>query len=200
MQRLCDIFFSILSIILLSPVFLLLALFIKIESRGPILFLQTRVGRNKQPFTIYKFRSMRVNTIAPLELGRIKHDHAIVTRVGHFMRRTKLDEIPQFFNVLFGDMAIVGPRPCLFETMNTMSASECRRFDVMPGVTGWAEVNGNVELSWEEQLVLDLWYVDHRSALLDLHIIIQTILTVFVGSIKNKKALLKARLHRAGNE
>lgn len=192
MKRILDIFIAIISILILSPFFMLLPILIKITSSGPVFFSQIRVGKDKKPFKIYKFRSMRLHRSSEAA-GRIKHNHAVVTRIGYFMRRTKLDEIPQFFNVLLGDMSVVGPRPCLFETIETMSESEFRRFRMLPGITGWAEVNGNVELSWEEQLSLDLWYVDHYHWLLDFQIMFRTFFTVLLGSIKNQRALAKSK-------
>lgn len=195
MQRIFDICFASIALILLSPFFLLIVMVIKLESKGPAIFKQKRVGKDMRPYFIYKFRSMVVHDFLPEELGPIKHNHNLVTRSGHFLRRTKLDEIPQFFNVLKGDMRIVGPRPCLFSTLETLTDTEKRRFKVLPGLTGWAEINGNVELSWREQLTLDLWYVDHYSFRLDLKIIYKTILTVLFGSIRNIHALSQAEIY-----
>ena len=117
--------------------------------------------------------------------------------IGYFLRRAKLDEIPQFFNVFFGEMSIVGPRPILFSTLHEMEVkARLIRSKVLPGITGWSEVNGNVELSWKEQLLLDLWYVDHHSIRLDMEIIAKTIVTIFVGSIRNKKAIFEAEQYQ----
>ena len=193
LKRVFDIFFSIVCITLLSPLCILLAILIRLESSGPIFFIQERVGKSEKPFRIIKFRSMHTHHFTPEELGPIKHNHAVVTRVGYWLRRTKLDEIPQFFNVLWGDMSVVGPRPCLLSTAEQMTAQEKHRFLDRPGVTGWAEVTGNVELSWHEQLLLDLWYVDHQTFFLDMQIILRTILTVLFGSIRNDKALEQAK-------
>lgn len=193
-KRACDLVVATLCIILLSPVCLLLAILIFLESPGPVFFVQSRMGKDEQPFKMYKFRSMVVNNIDPLKLGALKHDHALVTRVGYFMRRTKLDEVPQFINVLLGEMSLVGPRPCLVERINEMAPHERRRFSVRPGLTGWAEVNGNVELTWREQLMLDLWYIDNYSLWLDTQILIKTIGVILWGSKRNEKALMAAKM------
>ncbi len=195
MKRLFDIIFSFFFLVLLAPAFLLIAFLIKIESAGPVFFKQKRVGKNESPFYIYKFRSMYLHQHSPSELGPIKHNHALVTPVGYILRRLKLDEIPQLINVLSGSMSLVGPRPCLFDSLKDMSISERRRFNVRPGLTGWAEVNGNVELTWREQLSLDLWYVDHQSFGLDLKILIQTTVVILRGSIRNQKAIDLAESH-----
>ncbi len=194
-QKIFDRLSALICIFLLSPLYLLVAVLIKVESKGPVFFVQERVGYNQCPFKIYKFRSMVVNDYDPQVLGPVKHNHAIVTKVGYWLRRTKLDEIPQFFNVLCGDMSMVGPRPCLFSTLKLMRPHELRRFKVLPGMTGWAEVNGNVELTWNEQLALDLWYVDHRSLCLDIHILFKTLATVLFGSIKNVGVLKQAQAY-----
>ncbi len=195
-KRAVDFTLALIALIFLSPVFLVLALLIKLETGGSVFFLQKRVGKNEKPFTIFKFRSMyEKHGLTPEELGPVKHNHAVVTKLGHFMRRTKLDEIPQFVNVLMGTMSIVGPRPCLYSSLEEMSEDERRRFSVSPGVSGWAEVNGNVELTWHEQLALDLWYIDHQSFWLDWLIIGKTLKTIFWGSIRNEKALLQAHKH-----
>jgi undecaprenyl phosphate N,N'-diacetylbacillosamine 1-phosphate transferase len=190
--RLINFLFSLVCIVFLLPILGIIALLIKIESNGPAIFKQNRVGKNEKTFTIYKFRSMRLHSETPAELKAIKHNHALVTRVGYFIRRFKLDELPQLWNVLRGEMSLIGPRPCLHLRIDQMSADERRRFNVLPGMTGWAEVNGNVELTWEEQLKLDLWYVDHKSIWLDLFIFFKTIAVVLFGSYKDETAIKRA--------
>ena len=192
-KRILDVLLVIPAIILLVPVWLLLSLCVFIENPGPVIFRQVRLGKDEKLFTLYKFRSMYTNNIPPLDLGAVKHNHALVTRVGYFIRRLKLDETPQLLNILKGDMSLVGPRPCLPARSQTMPLEEKRRFSFLPGLTGWAEVNGNVELSWEEQLLLDLWYVDHWSLFLDFKIILKTIVVVFFGSTRNEVALMLAK-------
>lgn len=192
-KRLLDLIISIFCIVILSPFFCILPLLIFIESPGPIIFSQKRVGKKEKSFNIYKFRSMYVHNLDPSEIGAVKHSHPLVTKIGYIMRRTKLDEIPQFFNVLRGDMSLVGPRPCMFERIKNMTSYERHRFLFLPGMTGWAEVNGNVEFSWDEQLLLDLWYIDHQSLWLDFVILARTFVVLFIGSIRNDEALNRAR-------
>lgn len=193
MKRILDIFLSLLAVIILLPLWIIVAIAIFAEDRGPICFRQTRLGQDGILFILYKFRSMRVNQIPPLELGAIKHNHALVTSVGYVIRRFKIDETLQFLNVLKGDMSLVGPRPCLPQSMDSMTTQEKKRFACLPGLTGWAEVNGNVELLWEEQLLLDLWYVENRSLYLDILILLRTIGVVVCGSHRNETALNLAR-------
>ncbi len=194
-KRSFDLFVATVCIILLLPVGLILAALISLETPGGIFFVQTRMGKDEKPFKMYKFRSMVVNNIAPIALGPVKHNHNLVTRTGYFIRRTKLDEIPQFFNVLRGDMSLVGPRPLLVEQVEQMTSNERRRYKVQPGITGWAEVNGNVELSLSEQLMLDIWYIDHYSIWLDMYILIKTLGVVIWGSKRNEKAVREAQIH-----
>lgn len=193
MKRSVDVLISIPAILLLMPVWLILMISIFLEDKGAIFYRQKRLGKGGKIFTLYKFRSMYVNNIPPLELGAIKHNHTLVTHVGYIMRRLKLDETPQFLNVILGEMSLVGPRPCLPVRIESMSDSEKNRFNLLPGLTGWAEVNGNVELSWDEQLLLDLWYVQHVSFSLDIKILLKTIGVVLLGSKKNEAALLDAK-------
>lgn len=184
-----DLFMSLLAIMLLIPIWLVLTICIFVENPGSIIFRQLRPGKDGKLFIIYKFRSMYINSVPPMELGAVKHNHSLVTRVGHFIRRFKLDETPQFYNVLKGEMSLIGPRPCLPDRIASMTEAEKRRFHMLPGISGWAEVNGNVDLTWEEQLLLDLWYVDHFTLKLDLAIFIKTIKVVLCGSVKNEQAL-----------
>lgn len=195
-KRNLDLFISTFCIIVLLPLIVIIALLILLESGRPVFFIQKRVGKNKNLFNMYKFRSMRVNNIDPFQLGPIKHSHQLVTKVGYFIRRTKLDELPQLLNVIRCEMSLVGPRPCLPERLDQMNHDECRRFDALPGITGWAEVNGNLELDWNEQLLLDLWYINNQSTQLDLKILIKTFFVLILGSIRNEKALNLAKKTR----
>lgn len=194
LKRVFDITIATIFIILSIPFWIVLAICIYIEDPGPIIFKQKRLGKDGKIFTIVKLRSMYVNNIPPLELGAIKHNHSLVTKVGHFMRRSKFDETPQFISVLLGDMSIVGPRPCLPDRMETMTAVEKKRLTMAPGLSGWAEVNGNVDLTWDEQVLLDLWYVNNWSFWLDLKVFIKTIKVVLFGSEINQTALDDARV------
>lgn len=192
-KRTVDLLISACAIIFLLPFWILLGLCIYLEDPGKIFFKQQRLGKNGKLFTIYKFRSMYINNIPPMELGAIKHDHSLVTRVGYFIRRFKLDETPQFLNVLLGNMSLIGPRPCLPERLSTMTLIQKKRLDFLPGLSGWAEVNGNVDLTWDEQIILDLWYVKNWTFFLDIKIIFLTLKVVLFGSEKNETALNDAK-------
>lgn len=145
----------------------------------PIFFRQRRPGLDGKPFEIIKFRTMR-NVAGPD--GRPLSDEERLTKVGRFLRATSLDELPELWNVLRGEMALVGPRPLLMQYLGRYDATQARRHEVRPGLTGWAQVNGRNALSWEEKFELDVWYVDHRSLLLDLEILARTILVVLARS------------------
>ena len=158
-------------LILLSPILLVVSAAIRFEGRGPIFFRQMRAGLDGELFLIYKFRSMRVENTGPAHLHR-------TTRVGRLLRRYGLDELPQLLNVVRGDMCFVGPRPTLPEQVARYGRQERRRLSVKPGITGWAQVNGRNRLDWSERIALDLWYVDHRSPIVDLRILGRTVGTV----------------------
>lgn len=175
------------------PIFILIAICIKLDSKGPIFFKQKRLGKNEKPFDIYKFRTMHFNTHDPEELGIILHKHPLVTRVGSFLRKYKLDEIPQFINVMMNQMSLVGPRPWLVTKIKSMSLEDKRRFTVLPGITGWAEINGHTDLNRKEQVLLDLWYVDHRSLWLNIKILWKTVGLILFGPKKNISALNSAK-------
>jgi len=184
----------LLAVLLLSPVLLAVALAVRLESRGPALFRQTRVGRCSEPFTVYKFRSMY--TDAEARLAGLQHlnesdasgvlfkmkDDPRITRVGKFIRRYSLDELPQLLNVLIGNMAVVGPRPPLPREVDLYGHVVRRRLLVKPGITGLWQVSGRSDLSWEDSVRLDLYYVENWSLALDLQIILKTILAVARGS------------------
>jgi sugar transferase EpsL len=174
-KRLFDIFFSIVGLTILSPVLLTTALFVFFKLGSPIIFTQSRPGLNKKPFKIFKFRSMSEKLNAD---GADRPDSARMSSFGHRLRMTSLDELPELWNVLKGDMSLVGPRPLLIEYLPLYTPEQARRHDVRPGITGWAQVNGRNALSWEEKFALDVWYVDNCSFLLDIKILWLTILTV----------------------
>ena len=175
MKRAIDVVGTLFGLVLLSPVLAVTALAILIAEGRPILFRQVRPGLRGHPFTIFKFRTMR-----PLRPGEdtFRTDHRRVTRLGRFLRVTSLDEFPELWNVLRGDMSLVGPRPLLMEYLDEYTPAEKRRHDVRPGVTGWAVVNGRHVLKFRERLKLDLWYVDHWSLALDLRILALTVIQV----------------------
>lgn len=173
-----DFLGSWLGIILMSPVIYLVGALIRLDSRGPIFFKQERIGKDGQPFMSYKFRSMvdKATTIG-LGLNVCMNDDRI-TRVGKFLRNTSLDELPQLFNVLKGEMSIVGPRPTLAYQVKAYNAEQRRRLQVKPGITGWAQINGRNAIPWEDRIKLDVWYVDNWSLGLDLKILGRTLRTV----------------------
>ena len=164
--------------VVVSPVLAGIAAAIKLESRGPIFFRQERVGRYGRSFEILKFRSLAAEP--PRDPGDflISAADPRITRVGRFLRRWSLDELPQLWNVLRGDMSIVGPRPTLRYQVEQYDDFQRRRLEVLPGVTGWAQVAGRNALSWPEKIKLDVWYVDHRSLRLDLRILLATVPTL----------------------
>jgi sugar transferase EpsL len=175
MKRLFDLCSVIIGLLLLWPLLLLLALLVRIRLGSPVLFRQQRPGLNGEPFHIQKFRTM---TDARDDNGELLPDAERLTPFGGFLRRFSLDELPQLFNVLRGDMSLVGPRALLMEYLPLYTPEQARRHDVKPGITGWAQVNGRNAISWEEKFEYDLWYVDHCSSLLDLKILWMTLLKV----------------------
>ncbi len=175
-KRLFDLIASALALIVLSPVMGLTVLLVRINLGGPILFRQQRPGYKGLPFHIFKFRTM-IDRFAPD--GSLLPDSERLTRFGRILRSTSLDELPELFNILRGDMSVVGPRPLLMEYLPLYSAEQARRHDMPPGLTGWAQVNGRNALSWQDKFRLDVWYVDHWSFWLDLKIIVLTFVKVF---------------------
>jgi len=175
-KRLFDLLASALALIVLSPVLVLTALLVRIQLGGPILFRQQRPGYQGRPFHIFKFRTM-IDRFAPD--GSLLPDSERLTRFGRVLRSTSLDELPELFNILRGEMSVVGPRPLLMEYLPLYSAEQARRHDMPPGLTGWAQVNGRNALSWQDKFRLDVWYVDHWSFWLDLKIIFLTLVKVF---------------------
>jgi lipopolysaccharide/colanic/teichoic acid biosynthesis glycosyltransferase len=171
-KRIFDLITTSLGLILLSPVILLTAAGVHIFLGTPILFRQKRPGYKGRPFYLYKFRTM---TDASDSAGNLLPDSERLTRFGRFLRALSLDELPEFINILRGEMSVVGPRPLLMEYLERYSPEQMRRHDVYPGLTGWAQVNGRNAITWQEKFTLDLWYVDHWSFWLDLKIILLTI-------------------------
>lgn len=175
MKRLIDIAVSATGLVLLSPVLAGIALVSLILLGRPVLFRQERPGLRGRPFRLVKFRTMRADRSGEVERTP---DAERLTRWGRFLRRQSLDELPELWNVLRGEMSLVGPRPLLVEYLPLYSARQARRHEVLPGMTGWAQVNGRNALSWEEKFELDVWYVDHRTLGLDLAILLATLTTV----------------------
>lgn len=171
-KRILDFFFALLLLIILSPIMLISAIFIKLDTKGPALFKQDRPGKNGKIFTIYKFRTMRIEK----ELnGRLLSDMERMTKVGAILRNLSIDELPQLFNILRGEMSFIGPRPLLVEYLQYYTPEQMRRHEVLPGITGWAQINGRNAISWEDKFKLDVWYVDHISFMLDMKIFLLTL-------------------------
>jgi sugar transferase EpsL len=175
-KRLFDFTFALLALVVLSPILLLTALLVGIFIGTPLLFKQQRPGYKGRPFFIYKFRTM-TNRLTPN--GNLLPDAERLTRFGRFLRSLSLDELPELFNILRGDMSFVGPRPLLMEYLPLYSEEQARRHNVVPGLTGWAQVNGRNTITWEDKFKYDIWYVDHWSFLLDIKIILMTFGKVF---------------------
>jgi lipopolysaccharide/colanic/teichoic acid biosynthesis glycosyltransferase len=172
MKRVLDFIGAAIGLFLLSPVLIIVSLKIRREMGSPVLFRQTRPGLHGKPFQMIKFRTMRDATD---DQGTPLVDAERLTRLGRFLRGSSLDELPELWNVLKGEMSLVGPRPLLMEYLPLYSPEQARRHEVRPGVTGWAQINGRNAISWEQKFALDVWYVDNQSLLLDLRILWLTI-------------------------
>ena len=176
MKRTFDLVVAASALVVLAPVLLIVALLVRIKLGSPVLFRQPRPGRGGRIFSLWKFRTMGNARAGD---GRTLTDEERLTQFGRTLRSTSLDELPELWNVLCGDMSLVGPRPLLVEYLPRYSPVEARRHEVRPGLTGWAQVNGRNTTSWAERLRLDVWYVDHRSFWLDLRILGRTVEVVF---------------------
>jgi lipopolysaccharide/colanic/teichoic acid biosynthesis glycosyltransferase len=176
-KRLTDIALSSIGLLLLAPLILVLAVLVRVRLGSPVLFRQERPGLHGTPFTILKFRTM---TDERDESGILLPDDQRLTRFGRFLRASSMDELPELWNVLRGDMSLVGPRPLLMEYLPLYTTEQARRNEVRPGITGWAQVNGRNALNWEEKFKLDVWYVDNQSLWLDLKILFLTVKKVLV--------------------
>ncbi|OMD37958.1 sugar transferase [Paenibacillus odorifer] len=172
-----DWFIALLMIFLTSSIMIAATIVIKIGSKGPILFRQKRPGKNGKIFTVYKFRTMSLETD---QEGNLLPDILRMTKVGSFLRKCSIDELPQLFNILKGDMSFIGPRPLLVQYLEHYTEEQNRRHEVVPGISGWAQVNGRNTISWEEKFRYDVWYVDHISFMLDMKIVFMTIKNVLV--------------------
>ena len=181
MSRALDILIAVIGLVLLGPVLAIAALFIRLEGGGPVIYRQRRVGLNGEEFELLKLRTMVAGS-DPVGVGTVvARDDPRVTRIGRFLRRTSLDEIPNLVNVLRGEMAIVGPRPTIEAQVRDYTPFQHRRHEVRPGITGWAQVQGRAGIPWEERIELDVWYVENRSLALDLRIIARTVGLILTG-------------------
>ncbi len=172
-KRVFDLLLTAPGLLVISPVLLGIALLVRLRLGAPVLFRQVRPGLHGEPFVLYKFRSMRDVRTSD---GRNLPDEVRLTRLGRFLRSFSLDELPELLNVLRGEMSLVGPRPLLVEYLDRYSPEQARRHEVLPGMTGWAQVNGRNALTWEQKFAYDVWYVDHTSLWLDVRILVQTLL------------------------
>jgi lipopolysaccharide/colanic/teichoic acid biosynthesis glycosyltransferase/glycosyltransferase involved in cell wall biosynthesis len=195
LRRLFDVFGSSILLLLAAPLLLLTALAIWLTDRGCVLYRQARVGLHGRPFELLKFRTMRINNLPLDDDTEIEGGHALVTPVGRWLRRFKVDELPQLFNVLRGDMALIGPRPTIPQQVEKYTPFQHQRHNIRPGMTGWAQVNGGVELTWPERIMLDVWYIAHRSFWMDVRILWQTAAVVLFGDQRNPKPLQEAIAH-----
>lgn len=180
LKRILDFILSLAGIIVLSPILIILVLAIKIDSKGPVIFTQKRVGKNKELFNIYKFRTMKIDTPKEMPTHLLENPDFFITRVGKFLRKTSLDEIPQLFNILKGDMAVIGPRPALWNQEDLIEERDKYGVnDIRPGLTGWAQINGRDELEIDYKAQLDGYYVEKESFFMDVKCFFGTIISVF---------------------
>jgi undecaprenyl phosphate N,N'-diacetylbacillosamine 1-phosphate transferase len=186
LKRFFDLTFSFIGLIAISPILLILIILIKVLQGGNVFYIQVRPGLNEKKFKAIKFKTMNDNKGPD---GTLLPDKDRLTRIGKFIRSTSLDELPQLINIFKGEMSFIGPRPLLVKYLPLYSDIQKRRHDVRPGLTGWAQINGRNNISWNKKFELDVWYVDHLSLLLDLKIFFKTI----------EKVLLRTDISKEGN-
>jgi lipopolysaccharide/colanic/teichoic acid biosynthesis glycosyltransferase len=184
LNRAADVAIAGTALAIASPVLALAALAVKLEGRGPVFFRQTRVGKNGSDFELLKLRTMVVGAESIGAGYAVDEGDSRITRTGRLLRRLSLDELPQLWNVIRGEMSVIGPRPTLRYQVQRYDERQLHRLDVKPGITGWAQVHGRAALPWAERIELDVWYVEHRSPLLDLKILLKTPLALFGGTYK----------------
>ncbi|MFC2028421.1 sugar transferase [Chloroflexota bacterium] len=196
-KRIVDFLLSLVIMLLIWPFILLIAICIRTFIGSPVLFMQTRPGHKGKPFKLYKFRTMMESRNAQ---GRLLPDEDRLTGLGKFLRSFSLDELPEIINVIKGDMSIIGPRPLLMQYLDRYSPEQSRRHDVLPGITGWAQVNGRNTLSWEDKFQLDVWYVDNWSIGLDIKIAFMTIWKVLSREGINEQGFATSREFMGNDE
>ena len=184
MNRALDVALAGIGLAVASPLLAAAALAVKLEDGGPVLFRQTRVGKDGGDFELLKLRTMVVDAERQGAGFAVDRGDPRITRIGRVLRRTSIDELPQLWNVVRGDMSVIGPRPTLRYQVERYSERQRRRLDVRPGLTGWAQIHGRATLPWEERIELDVWYVEHRSARVDLKILLRTPLALFGGTYR----------------
>lgn len=195
-KRSFDIIFSLTVLIMLSPIFLIIAILVKIKLGGHIFFVQERIGMYNRPFKMYKFRTMRNTKDSS---GNLLSDNERLTKFGKVLRSTSLDELPEFFNILRGEMSLIGPRPLLPEYLPLYSGEQIKRHNVLPGLTGWAQINGRNSISWTEKFKLDVWYVENWSLKLDLKIFFLTIVKVIKREDINQESTVTMEAFNGNN-
>jgi lipopolysaccharide/colanic/teichoic acid biosynthesis glycosyltransferase len=183
-NRAADVALAGLGLVVTSPLLVAAGLAVKLEDGGPVLFRQTRVGKDGKDFELLKLRSMVVDAERTGAGHAVDRGDRRITRVGRLLRRTSIDELPQLWNIVRGDMSVIGPRPTLRYQVERYSERQRRRLDVRPGLTGWAQIQGRATLPWAERIELDVWYVEHRSPRVDLRILLRTPLALFGGTYK----------------
>ena len=186
MNRALDVAGSAVGLVVSSPFLAAAALAIKLDDRGPILYRQRRVGHRGKEFDLLKLRTMVVGAEKQGAGWAVNRGDPRITRAGRLLRRLSLDELPQFWNVLRGDMSLIGPRPTLSYQVEQYTPRQRRRLEVKPGLTGWAQIHGRAALPWDERIELDVWYVENRSPWLDLKILVRTPLALFRGTYKGE--------------
>jgi lipopolysaccharide/colanic/teichoic acid biosynthesis glycosyltransferase len=193
LNRTLDVTIAGLAFALTTPLLGISALAIKLEDGGPVLYRQTRVGKDGVDFELLKLRTMVVGAERKGAGYAVNRGDARITRVGRALRRLSLDELPQLWNVVRGDMSVIGPRPTLRYQVERYDERQLRRLEVKPGITGWAQIHGRATLPWHERIELDVWYVDHRSPTTDLLILLRTPLALFGGTYKGRSGGWKER-------
>jgi lipopolysaccharide/colanic/teichoic acid biosynthesis glycosyltransferase len=184
MNRAADVALGGAGLLVAAPVVALAALAIKLEDRGPVFYRQQRVGKDGEDFEVLKLRTMVVGAEKIGAGFAVDRGDSRITKVGRFLRRSSIDELPQLWNVVRGDMSVIGPRPTLRYQVDGYTPRQRRRLDIRPGLTGWAQIHGRASLPWEDRIELDVWYVEHRSPRLDLKILLRTPLSLFGGTYK----------------
>jgi len=196
-KRIFDLILAILGLAILTPLMAIVAFMIQLTLGSPVIYRQTRPGINGNLFTFYKFRTMTKDRD---HNGNLLPDEKRLTKLGKFLRRTSLDELPELWNVLKGDMSLVGPRPLLVEYLHRYTPEQARRHEVKPGITGWAQVNGRNAITWEEKFKYDVWYVDNLSFWLDIKIIFMTVIKVLKGEGINQPGQATMEEFKGKNE
>jgi len=192
-NRVADVVGAALGLALASPVLAAAAVAIKLEDRGPVLYRQTRVGQDGADFELLKLRTMVVGAETQGAGFAVDQGDRRITRVGRLLRAASIDELPQLWNVLRGEMSLIGPRPTLRYQVEKYTARQARRLEVRPGLTGWAQIHGRATLPWEDRIELDVWYVEHRSPRVDLKILARTPLALFRGTYRGQSGGWRAR-------